>query len=188
MRLLRVADLIDPPSIQRLVGVAMDVLIVAAIATMRIDALRSFFVPIVLLIGGAAAWSTFCLLVLAPRVLPRAYWFELGLLNYGFSTANTPQGFMLLRIVDPELKSGAAEDYAVAAPLSAPFVGGGVITFMLPWALQQVGAVAVLAAAVVLIACGCAAALIMAPDRSSISPDALPRPPSPWGEGGGEGA
>ena len=86
-----------------------------------------------LLRGGAV-----CLLVLAPRLLPRAYWFELGLLNYGFSTANTPQGFMLLRIVDPELKSGAAEDYAVAAPLSAPFIGGGVVTFVLPWVLAMV--------------------------------------------------
>jgi ESS family glutamate:Na+ symporter len=73
--------------------------------------------------------------------LPRAYWFELGLLNYGFSTANTPQGMMLLRIIDPDLESGAAQDYAVAAPLSAPFVGGGVITFaVLPALLQAVSA------------------------------------------------
>jgi glutamate:Na+ symporter, ESS family len=96
-------------------------------------------VPVALLVGLAGAWSAVCLLVLAPRLLPRAYWFELGLLNYGFSTATTAQGLMLLRIVDPELKTGAAEDYAVAAPLSAPFIGGGVITFvgfplLLQWA------------------------------------------------------
>ena len=39
---------------------------------------------------------------------------------------------MLLRVVDPELESGAAEDYALAAPLSAPFIGGGMVTVGLP--------------------------------------------------------
>jgi ESS family glutamate:Na+ symporter len=179
MRLLGAGDLIDPPSIQRLVGVAMDVLIVAAIATMRVDALRSFFLPIVLLVAGGATWSAVCLLVLAPRVLPRAYWFELGLLNYGFSTANTPQGFMLLRIVDPELKSGAAEDYAVAAPLSAPFVGGGVVTFMLPWVLQQVHAGVVLAVVALLVVIGCATGLMIGQGLPRRLTDAQPRPPSP---------
>ena len=57
---------------------------------------------------------------------------------------------MLLRIIDKDLESGAAEDYALAAPLSAPFIGGGVITIIvLPYALQHVHigwVVAVLAA------------------------------------------
>ncbi|HLL89704.1 MAG TPA: hypothetical protein VK324_10390, partial [Tepidisphaeraceae bacterium] len=128
MQWLRCGDLIDRPSLHRLQGLAMDVLIVAAVTTMRVDALRSFVVPVVALIVLGGAWAAVCLLVIAPRLLPRAYWFELGLLNYGFSTANTPQGLMLLRIVDPELKTGAAEDYAVAAPLSAPFIGGGILT------------------------------------------------------------
>lgn len=132
MRVLRISDLIDSSSIQRLLGVAMEFLIVAAITTMRVEALQTFFVPVVALLVLAAIWSTLCLLVFARQILPKRYWFELGLLNYGFSTANTPQGMMLLRIVDPDLRSGAAEDYAVAAPLSAPFLGGGIITFTLP--------------------------------------------------------
>lgn len=149
---LRLGGVIDGPSIQRLLGVAMEFLIVSAIATMRVESLTAYALPIALLIVLAAAWSVFCLLVLAPRLLPRAYWFELGLLNFGFSTANTPQGFMLLRIVDPELKSGAAEDYAVAAPLSAPFIGGGVLTFaVLPWALEEAGPIVVAGGLVALI-------------------------------------
>ena len=35
-------------------------------------------------------------------------------------------------MVDAELESGAAEDYALAAPLSAPFIGGGMLTVALP--------------------------------------------------------
>lgn len=133
--------LIDGASIQRLVGVAMEFLIVAAISTMRIESLAGYWLPMALLIVLAAAWCTFCLIVLARRLLPPKYWFELGLLNYGFSTANTPQGMMLLRIVDPDLSTGAAEDYAVAAPLSAPFVGGGVVTIaVMPYLLTKVSA------------------------------------------------
>lgn len=140
---LKLGHLVEVTQLRGLVGVAMDFLIVAAIATLRMEALSAFFLPIAALIVGAGVWSTFCLLVLSPRLLPRAYWFELGLLNYGFSTANTPQGFMLLRIIDPDLRSGAAEDYAVAAPLSAPFVGGGIITFVVfPLLLGQWGAAA----------------------------------------------
>ncbi|MDB5326237.1 MAG: Sodium:glutamate symporter, partial [Phycisphaerales bacterium] len=139
------ARVIDTEAIGRLVGVAMEFLIVAGVATMQLESLGKFGWPIVLLLVGAAIWSAVCLLVLSRRLLPPAYWFELGLLNYGFSTANTPQGMMLLRIVDPELKSGAAADYAVAAPLSAPFVGGGIVTFLaMPWLLDQIGATWVL--------------------------------------------
>jgi ESS family glutamate:Na+ symporter len=77
-------------------------------------------------------WTGFCLLVLSKWILPRAYWFELGLINYGMSTGTTATGFVLLRVIDPELESGAAEDYALAAPLSSPFIGGGILTIALP--------------------------------------------------------
>ena len=83
-------------------------------------------------------WTAVCLLVVARRLLPPGHWFELGIINYGMSTGTTAQGMMLLRIVDPDLESGAAEDYALAAPLSAPFVGGGLITLSLPLIVMKV--------------------------------------------------
>ena len=137
---LGVGDLIDPHSIRRLVAAAMELLIVAAIATLRVEALVAYFWPVLLLCVAGSAWCAFCLLVVCRRLLPKEYWFELGLINYGMSTATTAQGMLLLRIVDPDLESGAAEDYAAAAPLSAPFVGGGILTFTLPLLLQRVGA------------------------------------------------
>jgi ESS family glutamate:Na+ symporter len=154
MRGLGVADLIDTDSIRRVVGAAMEFLIVAAIATLRVETLTQYWLPVLLLLVGGCAWAAFCLLVVARFLLPRAYWFELGLINYGMSTATTAQGLMLLRIVDPDMKSGAAEDYAAAAPLSAPFVGGGIITLSLPVIIHQAGiAVVTLAVAVAMAAC-----------------------------------
>ena len=141
MHVCRIGDLIDPPSIHRLTGIAMEILIVAALTNLRIEAAREYLWPVLLLLGVGFAWTAFCLVYVSPKLLPRDYWFELGLLNYGMSTATTAQGILLLRIVDRDLETGAAEDYAAAAPLSAPFIGGGVLTVLgFPLLLKAWGA------------------------------------------------
>ncbi len=136
---MRIDDLIDDLSIKRLVAVAMEFLIVAAIASLRIEVVAAYLGPVALLCGMGFVWTAFCLLVLSRRVLPREHWFELGIINYGMSTGTTAQGMMLLRIIDKDLDSGAAEDYALAAPLSAPFIGGGLLTISLPLILAWIG-------------------------------------------------
>ncbi|MCM2370975.1 sodium/glutamate symporter [Aporhodopirellula aestuarii] len=123
---------IDHDTISRLVGASMDLLVVAAVVTLNLTVVVSLWVPITALFVAGAAWSTFCLLFLSPKILPESHWFELGLINFGMSTGTTATGFVLLRVIDPELKTRAAEHYALAAPLSAPFIGGGMITVGLP--------------------------------------------------------
>lgn len=132
LRLVGQADKIDTASINRLGSAAMDVLVVAAITTLNISAVSELATALVILFITGCLWAGFCLLVVARWVLPKEHWFQLGLINYGMSTGTTATGFVLLRVVDPELESGAAEDYALAAPLSAPFIGGGMITIALP--------------------------------------------------------
>ena len=110
----------------------MDVLVVAAIASLNLTAVAALATPLMILFAAGAIWTTVCLLLLSRWILPEPYWFQLGLINYGMSTGTTATGFVLLKMVDPELKSGAAEDYALAAPLSAPFIGGGILTVALP--------------------------------------------------------
>jgi len=123
---------LNGPAGGRISGWAMDGLVVAAITTLNLDAVASFLIPVTILFVGGAIWSAVCLLYLAPRMLPAAYWFELGLINYGMSTGTTATGFVLLRLVDPELRTDAAKYYALAAPFSAPLVGGGLVTLGLP--------------------------------------------------------
>lgn len=141
-----IADLIDTPSIKRITALSMELLILSAVASLNLNAVFNLFLPTALLLFFAFIWVGLCLLVIGRYLLPRQYWFELGILNYGMSTGTTATGLMLLRIIDKDLESGAAEDYALAAPLSAPFVGGGMITFSLPVLLDQVGAGPVVAA------------------------------------------
>jgi ESS family glutamate:Na+ symporter len=145
-------DLIDSSSIKRIVAIAMEFLIVAAIASLRVEVIRTNLWPLLILCALGFVWAAACLVVISPRILPREYWFELGLINYGMSTGTTAQGMMLLRTIDRDLESGAAEDYALAAPLSAPFIGGGILTLALPALVVRFGALGVgLAACVVVI-------------------------------------
>lgn len=123
---------IDRETINRLTATAMDVLVVAAVASLNLAAVATLIVPFVILFTFGIVWTGVCLLLLSRWILPRQHWFQLGLINYGMSTGTTATGFVLLRLVDPELDSGAAEDYALAAPLSSPFIGGGMVTIALP--------------------------------------------------------
>ncbi|QDT08619.1 sodium/glutamate symporter [Planctomycetes bacterium K23_9] len=152
LRLLGQSHRIDGETLNRLTSTAMDVLVVAAIASLNLEAVAALLVPFLILMVGGLIWATVCLLMFARWILPREHWFQLGLINYGMSTGTTATGFVLLRMVDPELKSGAAEDYALAAPLSAPFIGGGMITIALPLLVLQrvwIGAAALVLVAVV---------------------------------------
>lgn len=128
---------IDHQRVQRLVGSSMDLLVVAAVTTLNLAVVASLWVPMLGLFLGGAVWSTVCLLVLSRKILPESHWFELGLINFGMSTGTTATGFVLLRVVDPDLETPAAKQYALAAPLSAPFVGGGMITVGLPLLLLE---------------------------------------------------
>ncbi|MFT5300489.1 MAG: ESS family glutamate:Na+ symporter [Mariniblastus sp.] len=131
------AERVDTQTINRLTSMAMDVLVVAAIASLNLQAVVAMAVPFSILFVCGAIWTAVCLLLVARWILPKEHWFQLGLINYGMSTGTTATGFVLLRMVDPELDSGAAEDYALAAPLSAPFIGGGMITIALPLLLLE---------------------------------------------------
>ncbi len=138
MDVLKIGDLIDAASIRRLTSAAMEFLVVAAITSLNIHAVISLIVPLLILLGLGFVWTGFCLLYVGRRLLPKDYWFELGIINYGMSTGTTATGLVLLRILDKDMDSGAAEDYALAAPLSTPFIGGGVITLTLPLLLEKV--------------------------------------------------
>jgi ESS family glutamate:Na+ symporter len=141
-------DRIDNETISRLSTMAMDILVVAAIASLNLQAVFAMAIPFSILFVLGAAWTAVCLLIISRWILPQEHWFQLGLINYGMSTGTTATGFVLLRMIDPELESGAAEDYALAAPLSAPFIGGGMITIALPLLVLERVSIAVPAMAI----------------------------------------
>lgn len=132
LRLIGLDHTIDGEILARQTAIAMDILVVAAIASLDLIGAIGDLPIVAILCFGGAVWTAICLFLLSRRILPSEHWFELGLINYGMSTGTTATGFVLLRMVDPDLRTGAARDYALATPLSSPFVGGGMLTFAFP--------------------------------------------------------
>lgn len=121
------ARLIDDQMMLRVQGLALDFLIVSAMATLSIKAIHSNFWPFILLCVGGIAINVFILLWMVPKTIPD-YWFERGIGDFGQSMGVTATGLILMRIVDPEGKSPAFAAFGYKQLVFEPFFGGGIIT------------------------------------------------------------
>ena len=119
--------LIDLGLMKRIQNAALDFLVIAAIATIRIEAIADGLVPFAILVVGGIAWNIFCVMYLARRLLPDA-WFERSIAEMGQSMGVTATGLLLLRVVDPDYESPAADAFAYKQILHEPFMGGGLWT------------------------------------------------------------
>jgi len=124
--------LIDLGLIRRIQNSSLDFLVVAAIATINLAVISKGMTPLLILIGAGIAWNVFCVLVLARRLLPDA-WFERSIAEMGQSMGVTATGLLLLRVVDPDYKTSAADAFATKQLMHEPIMGGGLwTTFAIP--------------------------------------------------------
>ncbi|MHC4985744.1 MAG: sodium/glutamate symporter [Planctomycetota bacterium] len=121
------AKLIDHGLMRRIQNLALDFLVVAAIAKIDVVSLTSYLAPFAILVTAGIVWNVFCVLVLAKRLLPNA-WFERSIAEMGQSMGVTATGLLLLRVVDPQYESPAVDAFASKQLLHEPFMGGGLWT------------------------------------------------------------
>lgn len=140
-----VAAYFDRATFQRLSGLALDLLVTAAIASMRLDLFVQNVAPFTLLMLAGTIWCLGSFVWLAPRMLP-APWFEPAIVVYGTQTAVAAVGLMLLRVVDPDQRTTAAQTFAARSAVIAPLLGGGLVTATMPLLVAQLGVAAMLAA------------------------------------------
>jgi len=119
--------LVDRVQIERISGASLDFLVVAAVATIRLDVVAAHWIPLVALVASGAVWSVFCVMYFGPRVFREA-WFERSIADFGQATGVTATGLVLLRTVDPENKTCAAAGFGYKQLLHEPFMGGGLWT------------------------------------------------------------
>jgi glutamate:Na+ symporter, ESS family len=122
-------NLIDLGLIRRIQNTALDFLVVAAIATIRIELVAKGIVPLVLLAAVGIAWNVGAVVFIARKFLPDA-WFERAIAEMGQSMGVTATGLLLLRVVDPDYKTSAADAFAYKQILHEPIMGGGLWTGM----------------------------------------------------------
>lgn len=131
-------SLIDEGLMKRIQNTSLDFLIVAAIATIKLEVIVDGIIPLLILAALGIAWNVICLLYLAPRVFKTA-WFERAIAELGQSMGVTASGLLLLRVADPEYKTDAADSFAAKQLLHEPFMGGGLWTGMAIPLMAKVG-------------------------------------------------
>ncbi len=120
-------DVLDRGLMQRLQGLSLDYLVIAALATLRIEAIVANIGPFLILMVVGLAWNIWCVMWLAKRMLPD-YWFERSIAEFGQSTGVTATGLLLLRVADPKLETTAPDAFGYKQLLHEPFMGGGLWT------------------------------------------------------------
>ncbi|MEQ9672427.1 sodium/glutamate symporter [Coleofasciculus sp. G2-EDA-02] len=143
MERLGLHPLIIRPLMNNIAGVALDIVIVTALATISLTVIGANLGAFLLLSIVGIAWNIFAFLYLAPRVIP-SYWFERGLGDLGQSMGVTATGILLLRMVDPDNRSGAFESFAYKQLFFEPIVGGGLFTAAAPSLIAKFGLVSML--------------------------------------------
>lgn len=143
MKRLGLDGLILRPLQKNIAGVALDVVIFSAIASISLTVLSTNFIPFLILSITGITWNIFAFLFFAPRLLP-TYWFERGIGDMGQSMGVTATGLLLLQMVDPDNRTGALESFAYKQLLFEPIVGGGFFTAAAPIFIFQLGAIPVL--------------------------------------------
>ena len=137
------ARLVDRHLINRISGAALDLIIVAALGTLSLEAIGGNLGPFLVLALAGIAWNVGAFLLLAPRIVPE-YAYERGLGDFGQSMGMTVTGLLLMRIADPPNRSGGLEAFGYKQLLFEPVVGGGLFTAASIPLIAQLGAVPVL--------------------------------------------
>ncbi len=136
LTMTKTEHLVERRTVNDIAGLALDILIAAAIGTLSLAALGANIPALVILTAIALAWSVIGMLWLGPRIHPEN-WFEHAIADYGQSQGNVATGFVLADMVDPERRTNAARSYGYKQLIYEPFLGGGIITaFSVPIILQ----------------------------------------------------
>ncbi len=104
---------VDKDVSTRIGSCVTDFMVCFGIASMKIAIVVQYAVPLILLCILGFVWCGGFLWYLGPRMLHN-YWFERALFCWGWATGVVATGVTLLRIIDPEFRSKALQDYGLA--------------------------------------------------------------------------
>lgn len=120
-------DHIDAGITRRIQNASLDFLVVAAIATIKASVILEGLLPLLVLALAGIVWNVFCVVVLA-RLAFKDAWFERSIAELGQSMGVTATGLLLLRVVDPDYETAAADAFACKQLAHEPIMGGGLWT------------------------------------------------------------
>lgn len=133
------ADMLDRGTFLRIQGMALEILIVGAMASIKIPVVIAYWAPLLISTVVIMFFMVIWTLWLSPRIFQDC-WFEQSIIRYGAFTGVAAVGYMLLRTADPKMETDAGTIYALDGPFMSPFIGGGLVTTMYPFIIRSIGA------------------------------------------------
>ena len=119
LRKTRADEYLSKPIIGHLSGAFTDYLVAFGVASIKLEVVWRYIVPLlILLVIGLVA--TFLYVFLLGRRFHKTAWFEKSIFTWGWFTGTMAMGIALLRITDPDSRSGCLDDYAYAYLYIAP--------------------------------------------------------------------
>lgn len=112
MSKLKLEDYVDRKTCNQISGCALEILICGSIATMDLQIVTKLFMPIMIQFIIMVSLTAFICFWYNKRIAEDE-WLEKSLFVFGQSTGATPTGLALVRAVDPDAQSCAAEAHAV---------------------------------------------------------------------------
>ena len=140
MKLIKLDRYIDKQVITHIGSSATDYLVAFGVATINIKIVLKYWVPILLLVILGVLLVTLVLFILSKKLFHN-YWFERGIYIFGMSTGVMSTGVILLRVVDPEFKTGVLEDFGIAWVFIS-FIDLALVSLTPVFILQGMGLVA----------------------------------------------
>lgn len=113
LRLVKLDQYVDKQVVTHIGSSATDYLVAFGVASINISVVAQYWMPILLLCVLGFIFVIVWYFVVSPRFF-RSYCYERGIYIYGMSTGVLATGVILLRIADPEFKSGVLEDFGFA--------------------------------------------------------------------------
>lgn len=105
--------------INHLSGAFTDYLVAFGVASIRLEVVWKLLVP-VLIVLVAGLVLTFLFVVVCGKWIAGEYWWEKAVFTWGWFTGTMSMSIALLRIIDPDMKTGTLDQYAYAYIYVAP--------------------------------------------------------------------
>lgn len=134
--------LLNPTTQTRITGFSVDILVTATLISVRLSVVWDNIVALLIITIVGGIWTTFMVFYFGRRM--NVLGFERMCVQYGVNTGTVSTGLLLLRVVDPQYKTGVALETGLYSIFAMPFILGVmlVIVFSPGWGLtiyQQMG-------------------------------------------------
>lgn len=113
------SEYISPKMVNHLSGCFTDYLVAFGVASIRLAVVWKLIIPLTLMIVTGLG-LTFLFVYFIGKRLAGEYWFEKTVFTWGWFTGTMSMSIALLRIIDPDMKSGTLDEYAYAYVYVAP--------------------------------------------------------------------